>query len=291
MSAPLEPMNALHLDLDGAWPAEALPGVATLNLQAWGPRLRFCALAREMEVFEREVEGRLAPFLLFGSGDFHHLTALWLRAAARRQDGPQVLFSFDNHPDWDVRPPRWACGGWINRALENPGLRAAAVWGCGNFELQRPACWFANRRALRSGRLSVHPWAERFGAADRHLWPCLDRDSWRAEFLRFVEARAGLSAYITVDLDCLTEGEAVTDWENGLFCAEDLAWALGEIRGRMRVVGGDVCGAHSPPCGARWTQRLASWWDHPRRSLPPPEEIRRINLAALRRIWPALTGC
>ena len=31
-----------------------------------------------------------------------------------------LLLSFDNHPDWDIRSPKWSCGAWINRALEMP---------------------------------------------------------------------------------------------------------------------------------------------------------------------------
>ena len=123
-----------------------------VDLRAWGPRLRFCALDREVEEFRAEVAPRIAEadFLLYGSGDFHHLSALWLRRHA--EAGPITLVSFDNHPDWDIRPPKWCCGSWINRALDLPGVERAAVWGCGNFE-----CWgwhrlTGNRGDVRSGR-------------------------------------------------------------------------------------------------------------------------------------------
>ena len=106
-------IGALHLNLDDAWLDEPL-GLPVLDARAWGPQLRFSAPPRLIEKFYREHESRLAQFLLYGSGDFHHLTALW----ARRVTQPFVLVSFDNHPDWDIRPPKWACGGWVNRALE-----------------------------------------------------------------------------------------------------------------------------------------------------------------------------
>ena len=76
--------------------------------------LRAAAVDRRSFIARWRTE--LAPFVLYGSGDFHHLTALWLR----RLTQAVVLVSFDNHPDWDVRPPRWCCGGWVNRALELP---------------------------------------------------------------------------------------------------------------------------------------------------------------------------
>ena len=109
-----------------AWPAGALP-VETLDATSWGPPLRFSAPARLMEEFYQEIGAKLPRFLVYGSGDFHHLTALWVRQLPE----PFVLVSFDNHPDWDVRPPRWCCGGWVNRALDLPLVKKVSVWGCG----------------------------------------------------------------------------------------------------------------------------------------------------------------
>src|SRR5580765_8622322 len=98
--------RGLHLNLDNAWPAIALP-IGTLDVTRWGPQLRFSAPSRLIEEFYREAPKE--SFVLYGSGDFHHLTALWVRQMTE----PFVLVSFDNHPDWDIRPPRWVCGGWL----------------------------------------------------------------------------------------------------------------------------------------------------------------------------------
>src|SRR5262245_13931001 len=124
---------ACLLDLDGAWEPD-LTGLKRVDATAWGPRLRFTSPREIAEDFYAEIAAKLEPFVLSGSGDFHHLTALLLR----RIEDPFLLVSFDNHPDWDLRPPHWSCGGWINRALELPNLRSAAVWGCGNTELSWP---------------------------------------------------------------------------------------------------------------------------------------------------------
>ena len=182
--------QSLHLDLDGAWPAGVL-GLPALDLRAWGPRLRFCAREREVEEFWSEVAPQVAgaDFLLYGSGDFHHLSALWLRRHA--EAGPLALVSFDNHPDWDVRPPRWCCGAWINRALEPRGVERAAVWGCGNFE-----CWgwhrlTGNHRDVRTRRLSVHAWADERPATDQRKPIAITRENWREQFARFARSLAG----------------------------------------------------------------------------------------------------
>ena len=278
--------KAIHLNLDNAWPAGALPCPA-LDVTSWGPQLRFSAPSRLIEEFYREAEKELAPFVLYGSGDFHHLTALWVRQLAE----PFVLISFDNHPDWDVRPPRWGCGGWVNRALELPFVRKVSVWGCGNFECWWPGQLFGNRRAEREGRLEVHPWADGRPPSDQKRRGAILRGNWRAHFEEFVQALAGSNVYVTIDLDCLRREEAVTNWESGRFTVEDVSWALTQLRGsRARIVGGDICGAFSPPDYARRKQRFAAEMDHPKLPAPDFEATAKINLRAFEALWPLLAG-
>jgi arginase family enzyme len=277
--------ESVHVDLDGAWPRDAVAGANFFDARAWGRRLRFCAPTDAIENFHSEITPHLAPFTLSGSGDFHHLTAVWLR----RVREPFTLVSFDNHPDWDVRPPRWCCGGWINRALELPNVQRTVVWGCGNFEFNRPHRWFANHATLRDRRLEVHPWSERLSEKIRERWPCVTRENWREKFSEFAATLARQRVYATVDLDCLRAEEAVTNWEQGLFSADDIAWALRELRAHSELIGGDVCGAWSRPVYARWKQKIAATFDHPRLAKPDESTARERNVRALRTIWPALT--
>jgi arginase family enzyme len=249
--------------------------------------LRFSAPPRLVQQFCRERASDLAaPFLLYGSGDFHYLTAARLCFVAE----PLVLVSFDNHPDWDVRPPRWACGGWVNRALELPNVRLTSVWGCGNFECWWPHQIFGNRRAERAGVLEVHPWADDRSVKDQQRRGAILRDNWRERFEEFAKRLAGENAYVTIDLDCLRIEQAVTNWENGRLTVTDLEWALGKLRDSFRIVGGDVCGAYSLPHYARWKQRFAAEFDRPKVAPPNFETARAINLATLEKLWPLLTG-
>ncbi len=273
-----------HLNLDDAWRNEpfALPVV---DARAWGPQLRFSAPPRLIAEFYREHETNLAaPFLLYGSGDFHYLTALRLRSVA----GSAVLISFDNHPDWDVRPPKWGCGGWINRALEIPHIEHVAVWGCGNFECWWPYQIFGNRRAERAGILEVHPWADDRPVKDRQRKGAILAENWRDRFEQFSKRLVDENIYVTIDLDCLRIEEAVTNWESGRFSVVDLQWALGTLRESCRIIGGDICGAYSPPKYARRKQRFAAEFDHPKIRLPNEDEIRTINLTTLEKLWPSL---
>ena len=276
--------TAFHFNLDDAWPNESA-GVPLVAAGRGGPQLRFSAPPRLVEQFYREYESFLAArLLLYGSGDFHYLTALRLRAILE----PIVLVSFDNHPDWDVRPPKWACGGWINRALELPIVRRASVWGCGNFECWWPHQFFGNRRAERTGILEVHPWADDRPLKNQQRKGAVLRDNWRLRFEQFARDLTEDSIYITIDFDCLRVEEAVTNWENGRFTISDLEWALRELRRGSKIIGGDICGAYSPPAYSRWKQRFAAEFDRPRLDPPNFEKARETNLAALEKLWPLL---
>lgn len=274
----------MHLNLDDAW--SDLPGdLPALDAREWGPRLRFSAPARLIEEFYREIGPRVAPFVVYGSGDFHHLTALWLR----RLREPFMLVSFDNHPDWDVRPPRWACGSWVNRALELPSIQKVSVWGCGNFECWWPRQLFGNRRAEKSGELDVHPWADGRPASQQNRQGAIVSANWRAKFTQFAQAISGSDVYVTIDLDCLRAEDAVTNWESGRFTIEDIEWGITRLRAaKARIVAGDICGAFSPPKYARATQRFAAEFDHPKLPAIDLEAAQRINRRAFDALWPAL---
>lgn len=276
--------RALHLDLDGAWSAE-ITALPRIDAQEWGPQLRFSAPTRLIESFYETYRARLAPFIVYGSGDFHHLSALWLR----RLSEPVVLVSFDNHPDWDIRPPRWCCGSWVNRALELPMVERVSVWGCGNFECWWPGQAFGNRRAERSGRLEVHPWVDDRPPTDRTRRGAIDSKNWRERFAAFVKDIATTSVYVTIDMDCLRPQEAVTNWGNGRFAVTDVIWALQMLRGQAQIVGGDICGAYSLPRYARWKQKFISEMDHPNLPTPDPIDASRTNRATVAALLPVLT--
>ena len=271
--------TVVHLNLDDALPTD-LPGVQQVDAREWGPQLRFSAPARLVAEFQSAIVPQLAPFVIYGSGDFHHLSALWIAAAA----APSVVVSFDNHPDWDVRPPRWSCGSWVNRALELPQVEQVSVWGCGNFECWWPAQLFGNRRAERAGKLEVHPWADNRSPRDRQRRGAILGENWREHFGAFSQRLHGAKIYVTIDLDCLRSEDAVTSWESGRFATDDLEWALRELRAQAQIVAGDICGAFSPPIYARRKQRFASEMDHPRLARPPFAQAQRINVGTVERL-------
>lgn len=276
--------TAVYLNLDDAWPPGVLE-IPTRDLREWGPRLRYIARRRDIESFHQILSADAPRFILYGSGDFHHLAGMLIRRVKSR---PFTLISFDNHPDWDVKPPYWSCGGWAARTLYTGQVEHVSVWGCGNFELSWPARWSADWKMLNAGKLTINAWAERQSPATSRRFNCMTRENWRDRFITFCEGLAGLDVYVTVDFDCLRQEEAITNWENGLFTTEEVAWAIRQLRQSAHFIGADVCGAYSPPVYQRWGQRFAGNWDHPK--LPPVDvaRARELNVAALGVIWPAI---
>src|ERR1700760_970589 len=148
--------HSVFFRVDDAWDFATPPSLPTVDVRDEAKGLRFISTPNKIDAFTKKYASQFKPFTLFGSGDFHHLSAIWTRQFTE----PFTLVSFDNHPDWDIRPPQWSCGAWINRALELPALNRGSVWGLGDFECWWPGQIFGNRRAERSGQLEVHPWAD-----------------------------------------------------------------------------------------------------------------------------------
>jgi hypothetical protein len=283
-----ETPETVWLQFDDAWDFGFSPSFNApyrLDASSVGPSLRFITKARTIEAFFARFQNQFRPFTLSGSGDFHHLTAVFVRQVKEAF----AIVSFDNHPDWDVRPPYWSCGAWVNRALENPLVRKVAVWGCGSFECTFPWRLLGNQSGCRSGRLWIAPWQRDGKVYPSWLHPIVSGD-WRANFTDFVESIQHLPVYLTVDLDCLREEESVTNWENGQFAVSDVVWALTLLRQNVRIIGGDLCGAISTTRYGSGFQSLAGRFDHPRPRTVTEDARREINLRALEAIWPALVG-
>jgi arginase family enzyme len=280
--------ETVWLAFDDAWDIEHSPSFKVpprIDALAIGPSLRFITTQRAIESFYETFSRHFRPFVLSGSGDFHHLTAVF----TRRVKEPFAILSFDNHPDWDIRPPHWSCGAWVNRALENPFVQQIAVWGCGSFECVLPWRLLGNRSACQSGHLRIAPWRTEGKKYPAWLHP-ISSSTWRAAFAEFVDTLKSPAIYVTVDLDCLGKSDAVTNWENGRFALDDLVWALTLLRQKVRIVGGDLCGAFSTMRYGSRFQTLAGRFDNTRQRSVTDEERRSVNRRALETIWPHLIG-
>jgi len=278
-----EDPQKIFFQVDDAW-ADGVEGLPMIDVREEAKALRCVTSAKAIEAFAARHASEFRPYTLTGSGDFHHLSAVWTRQFKESF----LLLSFDNHPDWDIRSPKWSCGAWVNRALENPCVRGVSIWGCGNNECDSPRRKLGNSKAALAGKLVVHPWRRPKAEYPHWLLPTT-RETWREEFEAWATRHAGEKLYVTVDLDCLVADEAVTNWESGQFTTDDLVWALGVLREKMAVIGGDLCGAWSTQRYATFFQKVAGWFDHPGEK-SGLQTRRPVNEVTRRRIWQALTG-
>ena len=280
--------NQVFFRTDDAWdfiPEDHGLQMPVIDVSEEARALRFITSARKIDAFTNSYMGMFHPFTLYGSGDFHHLSAVW----QRQFNESFTLLSFDNHPDWDIRPPHWSAGAWINRALENPRVESIAVFGCGNFECSFPSRLLGNRWAAKTHKLLIYPWRQKRVRYPAYLNP-LRIGNWKAMFLDWLDHNHDHKVYVTIDMDCLVAGEACTNWENGRFTCNDLIWALGKLREKAVVIGGDLCGGWSQPKYATTFQKIAGWFDHPPTHEPARQDLLSSNLVTLERLWPVLTA-
>ena len=275
--AEVAPMQ--HVDLDGAWPR----GSARRGDLPRCPRLGAAAAlqrdaARDAGVLR--VHGSSIRRASRFSARAISITSPrcgWRGCASRTRS-----LSFDNHPDWDIRPPRWCCGTWVSRALESPLLRRAAIWGCGNFELDRPNSFFANHRgsAERAARRPPVGRAAEAGHAAA-LARARRRATWRAEFAAF--ARGARRRGGVHHGGSRLPGRGRSGHELGAAgSSRRRTWRgrSSEVRDSATVVGGDLCGAWSEPEYARFRQRIEGRLDHPKHAPIDPEAARGSAICA-----------
>ncbi len=96
----------------------------------------------------------------------------------------------------------------------------------------------------------VYPWRQRRVRYPAYFNP-LRIGNWKTLFRDWLDHHHDHKVYVTIDIDCLVSGEAITNWENGRFTCDDLVWALRTLREKVEVIGGDLCGGWSRPLSRR----------------------------------------
>jgi len=294
-------MRLRILDLDGAITAQAAiasrPDAVVHELRAWGPRIRIACGFRSFERFEADLATTLggphdasADLMLYGSGDFHHVSL----ALLRRLSQPVNLLVIDKHPDWMRGVPLLHCGTWLYHAGRLPNVRTIFhVGGDLDFDnLYRPlAPW----PWLRSGKILVTPAIRRFRGAG---WDRLELEPLRADSETPVDParldrliapwRAELAArplYVSVDKDALQATDAVVNWDSGFLDLDELGRVLDAFLEAAdgRLAGMDSTGDWSPVVVRGLLRSFLHRTEHPRLDVRP-EEAARANERVNRRL-------
>jgi len=64
------------------------------------------------------------------------------------------------------------------------------------------------------------------------------------------EIKAGLKAYVSIDLDILSHEFASTDWDQGEMTLDELTEKVNKLRNLHEMIGADICGGLTPEKGA-----------------------------------------
>lgn len=245
-----------------------------------------------------------APLLTFiGSGDFHHVSLLLLRAL-QSQEEPFTLVLVDNHPDWCCQRPANHCGNWVSSALRLPLIRRVALIGQDSADLAWHRLYHAPLSAIADGTLTIRPrraerrrlplrWTSKNTSVVQRAW-------WGSAFRFQPEQNAeaalndlaqeldGQPVYISIDKDCLRPADAQTDWEQGGYELQSLAGGLRKLAASCRLIGADICGDQAPlPLTGLWKRLDAGRW---RNRKSDRAAAARINEHANLTLLAALTG-
>jgi len=222
--------------------------------------------------------GKKYPTFL-GSGDFHHISEILVSQI----DEPACLIVFDFHPDWDILPPRFACGSWVTRALKNKNISKCLLIGAGSDDLSSPALQTANLAVLADNRLEIYPYRHKPSSvyfrrvaqnrsittqkgifSNKIIWHQLEKEDLTVFTLGLIKGLPTRKVYISIDKDCLKKDFALTNWEEGFLRLEQLLIMLKLMRENLDIIGLDVAGDYSAPVILNKIKAFILSLDHPK---------------------------
>lgn len=166
--------------------------------------------ARKYLLEEIKVRSKLTSIHLLDSGNYHHLSRVYLDLIKE----PFNLVVYDNHTDMQFSAfgNILSCGSWIADAYETlHNLNKIIV----------------------------------VGANSKYIEECAFNKDKRVVFadsISDVYLESQLPIYISIDKDVLSANEFISDWDQGGMSLAALKEELEFLIGRFRIIGTDICG-------------------------------------------------
>jgi arginase family enzyme len=214
-----------------------------------------------------------------GSGDFHHITSLLID---KLSDDISVI-CFDDHPDWDIFPPKIGCGSWVTRVLARANVKKVLLIGASSGDISPTLYRMGNYDSLNNDRLEIYPYQHKatkvfFKKIPRNMsasvkrgifydeihWQELKTKNMAEFFLHVLRRLPTKKVYVTIDKDCLRNAYALTNWAQGHLEMEELLLMLKLIKENTEIAGLDVTGDYSPVRTEGIVRTAITAMNHPR---------------------------
>ncbi|MDD5173653.1 MAG: hypothetical protein WC482_02980 [Candidatus Omnitrophota bacterium] len=251
-----------------------------IDLTDLGPRCRLYSndkTAKEISARIGSASGDSITFL--GSGDFHHITSLLLD----KFNEEISVISFDDHPDWDILPPRTGCGSWVTRILSKDNVKKVILVGASSGDISPSLFRMGNYDSLKDNRLEIYPYKHRptkvfFKSIPENIsadvkrriffdeihWQELKTKNIAEFFLHILRRLPTEKVYVTIDKDCLRSPYSLTNWPEGHLELEELLLMLKFIKENTRLIGVDITGDYSPVKTMGFIRTMITAINHPR---------------------------
>ncbi len=202
-------------------------------------------------------------FVLLGSGDFHHLTL----ALLEQHVAPFTLVLFDNHPDWMRPPHQYHCGNWIYTAARMPQVKRIVIIGLENGDLVGKKFLSGDVESYKNQKIVLLPYTlvkAQLGNSDQVVaLQSKLKQNLNAGIQEILDAILTENVYVSIDKDCLRNGDANTNWEQGTLPLDTVLECIKAIGKLYNVVGADTVGDYSAPVFTSPIKWIGSFLDRP----------------------------
>jgi len=274
-----------------------------IDLKGIGPAVRMWMSKAQEEKVRHALDPSSRNAVTFlGSGDFHHLS----NTLIGQFNEPICLIVFDLHPDWDILPPRAACGSWVSSVMKNKNISKCLLIGVSSEDISGFWIHSADLQSLKADRVEIYPYSHRPTRvflrevpenisleavkgflSQRIYWNQLKAKDLRDQFRAIIERLPVKDVYISLDKDCLSNKFALTNWEEGQLSLNELLSMLRMIREKLNIVGMDITGDYSPVVIKGLVKRIIASFDHPKGNIAaelPDAYVLSVNAETNREI-------
>lgn len=256
---------------------DAADGVA-VDARLLGPQLRLWSRPQALDALQECLddglpEGEEPVLTFFGSGDFHHVSALLIARVLRQKSRLITVVHIDNHPDWVKFGDGLHCGSWAAKAARMPGVDRVVTLGVCSADIRQPWRKRADLALVRKGRIVLFAHGREHddtpvtvAGIARPTMSGMGDDGFIDHLLTKIRTQ---DVYLSIDKDVLGPQDAATNWDQGRMRLPYLRRLIARIGAKRRIVGADVCGDRSEPVyggplGTRLLKRAEATIDQPK---------------------------